>query len=189
MESNYKLNKNGVFGLESVKAFFAILLGLALLAFVIVVLLGVLQTSNVLVDSSRTVVNETGFINRTGYILSNSTIQGFNSPNIIIAINETGIVIASPNYTVSAAGNVTNASAASWAKVNFTYSYSFSSASELSANNILGNTSNGVAGFFSSVNPVYPILAILVIILVLVVLVRVTTGNISGNRQGKRPQL
>ena len=42
---------------------------------------------------------------------------------------------------------------------------------------ILGNVSQGVTGFFSSIAPIYAILAVLVIILVLVVLVRVVQGK------------
>jgi len=47
------------------------------------------------------------------------------------------------------------------------------SAAANQTSNILNNVSSGVAGFFTSINPVYAILAVLVIILVLVVLVRV----------------
>lgn len=102
-------NKKGVFGLNAVQAFFGIILGIALLAYVIVIIMGTLSTAN---------------------IVSGST----------------------------ASANLTN--------------------NQLQA--ILGNTSTGVTGFFSSISPVYAILAVLVIILVLVVLVRVVQSPGSG---------
>lgn len=91
-------DKKGVFGLTAVQSFFAIILGIALLAYVIVIIMGTLQSAHILTQYSTA-------DNQTGYILS--------------------------------------------------------------------NVSNGITGFFTSINPVYAILAVLVIILVLVVLVRV----------------
>ena len=96
--SKIKKDEKGVFGLNAVQQFFVIILGIALLAFVIVIIMGTLQSADILEDGSL-------------------------------------------------ADNQTNA--------------------------ILGNVSEGVTGFFSSITPVYSILAVLVIILVLVVLVRV----------------
>jgi len=106
-----KLSKDrkGVFGLTAVQSFFGIILGIALLAYVIVVIMGTLQGADILTANSLE-SNQTGFI--------------------------------------------------------------------------LGNVSTGVAGFFSSINPVYAILAVLVIILVLVVLVRVVQSpNAAGTPQ------
>lgn len=104
-----KLGKKGVFGLTAVQGFFAIILGIALLAYVIVIIMGTLQNSSILVQ---------------------------------------GTAVQNQTYT--------------------------------NANNILGNVSTGVSGFFSNINPVYAILAVLVIILVLVVLVRVVQAPTGG---------
>jgi uncharacterized protein involved in cysteine biosynthesis len=101
-------DKKGVFGLNSVQQFFAAILGIALLGYVIVIIMG----------------------------------------------------------TLSGAGIVSGTALAQ-------------------SNNILGNVSNGVTSFFTSINPVYAILAVLVIILILVVLVRVVSGGTSGGN----PQL
>lgn len=100
-----KKDKRGVFGLTAVQQFFAIILGIALLAYVIVIIMGTLSTSNIVPAGS-------------------------------LAANQT--------------------------------------------NQILQNVSQGVSGFFSSINPVYAILAVLVIILVLVVLVRVVQAPAGG---------
>jgi hypothetical protein len=104
-ELKLRKDKRAVFGLTSVQEFFAIILGVALLAYVIVVIMATLNSSTILTPSSQGA-------NQTSYILN--------------------------------------------------------------------NVSNGITGFFSSINPVYAILAILVIILVLVVLVRVVTGSTAG---------
>ena len=104
-----KKDKRGVFGLNAVQQFFATILGIGLLAYVIVIIMGTLQGASIV---------------------------------------ESG----------SLADNQTQA--------------------------ILGNVSQGVTGFFSSISPVYAILAVLVIILVLVVLVRVVQAP-----AGSTPQL
>ena len=96
--SKFKKDEKGVFGLTAVQQFFVIILGIALLAYVIVIIMGTLSAADILEDGS-------------------------------LAQNQTDF--------------------------------------------ILGNVSEGVTGFFSSISPVYAILAVLVIILVLVVLVRV----------------
>lgn len=98
-----------IFGLNAVQSFFSVILGIALLAYVIVIIMGTLQTASIVT-------------------------------------------------TGSTAANQTTA--------------------------ILNNVSNGITGFFSSINPVYAILAVLVIILVLVVLVRVVQTP-----SGSTPQL
>lgn len=105
-----KKDKRGVFGLTAVQQFFAVILGIALLAYVIVIIMGTLQGADILEDGS-------------------------------LAQNQTEA--------------------------------------------ILGNVSEGITGFFSSISPVYSILAVLVIILVLVVLVRVVQSP-SGS---STPQL
>ncbi len=78
--------------------------------------------------NSVTVSNETGYVNSTGYLLLGNTAPGFNSPVITLVRNESNI-IASGNYTVSAAGIVTNATEivgfmTPEAQYNITYTYS-----------------------------------------------------------------
>ena len=109
LTATLKKDMRAVFGLNAVQSFFATILGIALLAYVIVIIMGTLSTSNIVATNT-------------------------------LAYNNTQL--------------------------------------------ILGNVSNGVSGFFSSINPVYAILAVLVIILVLVVLVRVVqapqgTGSVA----------
>jgi len=191
-------DKKAVFGLTSVQSFFAIILGVALLAYVIVVIMGTLTSTTILPSGSvsQTVVNETGWLNSTanaaGYTLTKSTDVGFVSPLILFAINGSSFaVIDASNYSVSAAGVVTKSThnVLNFSDVDYTYSYSRDSLSRANADNILRNTSGGVTSFFSNINPVYAILAIMVIILVLIVLVRVVTGGTGEFKRASEPQL
>jgi hypothetical protein len=59
-----RLGKKGVFGLTAVQSFFAIILGIALLAYVIIVIMGTLQSATILTAESLA-------DNQTGYILGN----------------------------------------------------------------------------------------------------------------------
>lgn len=77
-----KMNKKGVFGLTSVQSFFAIILGIALLAYVIVVIMGTLQSSSILTAGSMAK-------NQTDNILTNVStgVSGFfGSINPVYAI-------------------------------------------------------------------------------------------------------
>jgi len=177
-------DKKGVFGLTAVQQFFAVVLGLALLAYVIVVIMGTLQGANIIPAGSLsgTATNETGaHLNTTAnpYTLSLASTSGFSSP-VMVAVwgnssEEYDTLIPAGNYTVSSVG-VLKTSAGSklnWSDVSVSYTYSYNNVYANNVNSILGNVSTGVTNFFGSINPIYAILAILVIILVLVVLVRI----------------
>jgi hypothetical protein len=201
-------DKRGVFGLESVQAFFAIILGIALLAYVIVTVMGTLNQTTILPSSAGNVVANESILtttviiglNTTGYDLALSTVDGFSSPVITAIWNVSGIagsaqpynntiLLGAGNFSLSSTGNLTSA----WANtdngtgnVSVSYTYTRNTASQSNANSILGNTSAGISGFFGNISPVFAILAVLVIILVLVVLVRVVQAPSQG---GSAPQL
>lgn len=191
----FKMNKKGVFGLTSVQAFFAIILGIALLAYVIVVIMGTLTNSSLLPSGSKSgsTTNESGSITSTGYQLATYNRPGYQ-PTLVRVINGTSNKdIASGNWTL-AGDTIKNSSgtgSVEWQYVNFTYTYVYDSDFRKGTDNILVNTSGGVSGFFGNVSPVYAILAILVIILVLIVLVRVVTSSTGGSLTGRyvEPQL
>lgn len=188
-----KTNRKGVFGMTSVQSFFAIILGVALLAYVIVAIMGtLLQTSIIPAGTlSATVTSEAGWINSSGYPLALATTRGFGNPVIVSAVNTTSqLLIPASNYSVNTAGLVINKTDYPvWKAVSFNYTYTYDSGNRNNANDILSNTSTGISGFFGSMAPVYAILAILVIILVLVVLVRVVTGEGGGGKVAYNPQL
>ena len=70
----FRKNKKGVFGLNAIQQFFATILGIALLAYVIVIIMGTLTDANILTAGS---VAE----KQTGAILANvsSGVSGFFS--------------------------------------------------------------------------------------------------------------
>ena len=74
MMSKLKSDKKGVFGLTAIQAFFVAILGIALLAYVIVIIMGTLQSANIVTDGSLA-------DNQTEYILGNvsSGVTGFFS--------------------------------------------------------------------------------------------------------------
>jgi len=79
-----KKNKEGVFGLTAVQSFFSIILGLALLAYVIVIIMGTLSSSSIVASGSLAA-------NQTANILNNVStgITGFFS-----AINPVYAILA-----------------------------------------------------------------------------------------------
>ena len=190
-----KKDKRGVFGLTSVQQFFAIILGVALLAYVIVVIMGTLNDSTLLTGNAlaQTVVNESGWVNSTGFALTNSSASGIRGKTIIAIINgSSGTVLSAAQFSLDPVTKVvTNGTVLAFFSANITWSYLYNSQVEDNAANILNNVSEGVTSFFSSINPVYAILAILVIILILIVLVRVVTGGTAsgGDRRSTGPQL
>lgn len=178
-------DKKGIFGLNAVQAFFAIILAIGLLAYVIVIIMGTLQDADILTMGTQSIYEEIGAINTTGNTFTRSTVDGFSSVVILSARNRTaagsaGLTITAANYTVTATNTVVNTSVA-WNNVSFNYSYNYNTIQMINQRDLLSNTSNGITSFFTSMSPVYAILAVLVIILILVVLVRVVTGG-TGNR-------
>ena len=170
-------NKKGVFGLPAIQSFFAIILAIALLGYIIVVIMGVLGGTTILEKNSGSVVNESGYINHQGHTLADSTKTGFEGATITKVYNTTdGVVVLAGNYTLT--NNVLkNATGRTWndtaTHVKISYTYKYNSVQQNDMGDVLINTSTGITGFFANITPVYAILAILVIILILVVLVRV----------------
>ncbi len=184
-------DKRGVFGLTAVQSFFGIILGIALLAYVIVIIMGTLGEADILDPARGSVDNETGFyMNGTTYTVDQASVSGFGSFTVTQVFDSVlNVTLLSGNYTVGSAGTIVNATAdANSTNEHYvSYTYTYDSTAKNNLDYILTNTSTGVTGFFSSISPIYAILAILVIILVLTVLVRVVQGNRSS--MGEPPQL
>ena len=136
--------KKAVFGLSSVQAFFAIILGISLLAYVIVIIAGTLTSNDILSDYGATVVNETGYINATGYTLAPSSTRSISSVTIILVNNQT-VTLNSGNYTFSNNDwRIYNSTTKAYSYANITYSYTYRSTAEVQSVGILSNTSTGV---------------------------------------------
>ncbi len=172
-------NKKGVFGLNAVQQFFVIILGIALLAFVIVIIMGTLSGTNIIPLDTGSATENNKAISAVGYTLGQSGLTDFVGTIVTIVNATDGITILDGNYTLTG-GVLTNATVTTWSDVNITYSFTNEALASGQLDDILGNTSTGITGFFSSITPVYSILAVLVIILVLVVLVRVVQTPSGG---------
>ena len=184
MLNKLRIDKKGVFGLTAVQSFFGIIIGIALLAYVIVIIMGTLGGTSILPQASNSFTAEQLSTNltQTPQSVSKSTLSGFNgfAVTTLLSKNTTGTykVVPATNYTSTSAGTIAFVTTGIDVQFNNTlvilnYTYKSDTQQQQNANNILGNTSSGISGFFSNINPVYAILAVLVIILVLVVLVRV----------------
>jgi hypothetical protein len=76
--------------------------------------------------TSVSVANETGFINQSGYLVSNSSLFDFKNFQVFEAINSTGgEVINIANITTSANGYVYNSSAETFSGVNLSYTFDY----------------------------------------------------------------
>lgn len=163
-------NKKGQVGdlFENVKilVLIAVLLGAGLL---------VLSqfTSSQFLTTATTKVNETGFVNSTGYTLADSaTKRNFASPAIVTIINATdSTVVGAGNYTLT--GNVvTNATAVNYPTVKITYTYNFDNDTAVTTATESAQTAIGaIANTWMAV-----IVAILMAGLVIFILVKAFTG-------------
>lgn len=80
-------NKKGVFGLTSVQEFFVIILGIALLAYVIVIIMGTLSTANIVTGTA---------LNQSNQILNNvssGVTSFFSAINPVYAILAVLVII------------------------------------------------------------------------------------------------
>jgi len=176
-------DKKGVFGLTSVQAFFAIILGLALLSYVIIIIMGSLQGTTILSQDSLSKVNESNgyFLNTTTNTLLQSAQPGFSLISVTQVVNTSdGVIVTDANYTVTG-GTIVGTGKQNWTDVKISYTYRADSSYQKSLTGITGNTSLGITNFFGNISPVYAILAILVIILVLIVLVRIVQAPSGTN--------
>lgn len=188
MLKDFRKDKRGVFGLTAVQQFFIVILGIALLAYVIIIIMGTLNSSTIIPSQSNTVINETGSINATtAYVVQHVTDAGFTGFSVNVIYNSTAGVVSTTNYTVNANGSIVGVGNAAWPSALITYNFGNQTRAQSNLNNILSNTSTGITSFFGAISPVYAILAVLVIILVLVVLVRVVSGGQEGQRQSSVP--
>lgn len=86
------------------------------------------QVQNSSPQATYRIGNESGWLNSSGYILSNTSKLGFNSPAILIVLNNLtnpgATTIPALNYSISSAGVLTNATPANISTVFISYTYS-----------------------------------------------------------------
>ncbi len=149
-----------------------------IVAFVIVSTLGDagLLTSG---RTSATTTNETdGYLNTTGYTLSDFNSATTTAISITNAWNVTvpasPILLLAANYTLDTdTGIVSNATTTTYPDVNFTYSVTTESSEESSSDSLRGNFTEGVDNVSSKIPTVLLIAAIVLILGVLAILVGV----------------
>ena len=117
----------------------------------------------------------------TGYTLADVGRLGFSDPGITTIDNTTdGLLITSPNFTLSSVGLLTNLTSVVWPSVTINYTYN----TQGDAGTIVANTSTGLVTFFANVGTWLTLLSVVVIILiiaaVIIVVNRFGTGTSTG---------
>ena len=121
-----KIEKKGIMG--PIISVFVMVLVISILAGLTFLFVAQLKTQ--IVDTTliaATITNETGaYINQTGYTLVGASgLQARTFAITAVWNNTTDLLIGSGNYTVSAAGILTNITETNWAAVNVSYTYNY----------------------------------------------------------------
>jgi len=124
--------------------------------------------------NSVSIVNETGYINGTGYNLTAFEVYRFVPGSISISIAYNGsTVIDSGNWTLETTGNLINTSAVTQNITNFTYTYTLYTSEEISSSDLSDNFSAGVDNVSARIPTVLLVAAVVLILGVLALLVGV----------------
>ena len=137
------------------------------------------------VTTSQQVVNESGhFLNTTGSSLSlvNATNSGYTATAVYNFTS--GALLPAANYSLSAAGVLTNGTPTTYNNVSITYSYLFQAtgSAERSTDLMSGNLTGGVDNLSRNIPTFFTIIAAL-LILAFVVLLWITFSR-SGLTEG-----
>jgi hypothetical protein len=176
--------------MKTKKSIMNTLVGIFIIILVVAIIIGItfLFTANLKTTvqtastESNTVINETGFINQTGYqLLGNSNGNILPSGYIITALynRSSGLPIAVNNATVSASGIVTNSSAIIYNNASISYTYS-------SVNPTGYNAVNSTEAAGATVVNYIPLIFLALIfgaILVIILKVILPYMNIGGGKQ------
>src|SRR6056297_2922919 len=179
MRTNIKTDK-GVAGLTILLSLVTMLFVIGLLVMIFALMGGELQDATYDVGSVSVVNESGGYINSTGYTLSE--LSNYNNPRSISidsAYNVTNasdpVLIASGNYTVSSAGVVTNATATTYDNVNFSYSFNYDESN--TATGVMNDTSAGIGGVTDWYDIFIVIGAMVVLILLTVIIISAIRGS------------
>ena len=159
-------SKKGQMNLDKIGKVMLVVLTIALISVVSLLIISLMTSTNVLSYGSLTglTVNESGYINQTGYTLVSSTVRGFTNPTIVVAINSSSQqILAAGNYTIS--GNIIrNATPQSWNVVNMTYTYNYNTRTTNDATDLANNASYGNVTFFTNVPTIFTVLGVTAVI-------------------------
>jgi hypothetical protein len=190
MDNLFSIKKRNKKGLAGGSVVIGVLLLVVTIAIVGILLLFIFSVFNNMALTSPlggtpltgNVTNETSSINSTGTFLKLSATPGF-SPTIVTVINVTGTVIASPNWTITSAGYLTNASAQLWHVVNVTYTYTYLPSSGSAVIAFTANGSNAIGTTASYLTTVI-LIGILILIIGLVSVILFMIFRFSGGSPG-----
>ncbi len=146
------------------------LFGMQIMSFIF----GTLSPSSVasFTDSTVTVINETdGFINETGYILTNASRFGFDGGiSITQASNATdNSTISASEFTLnSATGLLINATAVEYDDVTFSYTYLLKSQSQLTSEAIQNDSLGAIQTYTSGSSTQFSTLNIAITLILLI---------------------
>ena len=148
---------------------FGILFGILIMAFIFGNLNVTTSSSFELLSGSE--INETGWINSSGYQLLANGDPGATSFTIQIARNTTAI-IGSGNYTVSSTGLVTNTTTATvpgtWQNINFTYTYQYKGNPQVITESISEDGLEGLESYSGQSDTQFLTVAIAITLLILI---------------------
>jgi hypothetical protein len=151
--------------------------GLIIAAIIAFTIVSTLTGAELLTESrtSSTTTNETGgYINTTGYTLTNFDSDTTKAVSITEVANASGLIIAYGNYTLdSSTGTITNASTTTWDDINITYVITTESVEEASSDSLAGNFTEGVDNVSDKIPTVLLVAAIVLILGVMAILVGV----------------
>jgi hypothetical protein len=172
------------------------LLGLGLFGILMLIVYGNLSGNLGFTPESVTIIEEAdGFINSTGYTLDGASDTGFASLSVTGAFGNlsdgslNNTAIDSGNYSASAAGVITNATASNWIGVLFNYTYSRTRQAEINSDNVIDNLTSGTNTFFGFSGTFFTLTAISLLIGIILVVIKMVKGNRSGGRSGEVEKL
>jgi hypothetical protein len=153
--------------------FVTVFLGVMLLALVTVFYALGLAGNTAAGITTQTYVNESGWLNGSGYTLTATAVRGFNTPVLVTLYNVTDhVAVETANATLSSAGVIKNSTAKVWTGVKITYTFQNTNSTVNNAmDNIRGNTLGMAINFFALLPTIGTILAVIILIAGIVVLV------------------
>lgn len=164
--------------------------GIGLLIFVVFIVFALVSTisnANLLRSTAQTttVLDESGFINTTGYTLANFDGSNYNFVIVKIAnASAGGGQILSGNWTFNQnTGKITNATATVWPEVAINYTYVALTGYEVTTNSLSSNLTGGVNNVSGKIPTILLIGAVVLLLGVLAILVKYSE-TMGFGRQG-----
>lgn len=153
-----------------------------IIGFTVITTLVPVQEDLATTTSTITVTNESGHINETTYTLATTGYSGFTSPAIVTIINDTTFeTISAPNYTLSSAGVLVNASSVEWNAVLITYTYGLKGTTA-SVDQLRNNMTTGINNISNKIPTMLLVAAVVIILAILLILWGYYKGmNLGGS--------